>query len=166
MEVRFESNARHAHRVFDALFVVHREFLGDDMKDFLTGLHHQFVHVLDQRFDVSLPDFRFEVLPGDESTMLQALDVLTCDAHVHQSDLGADFLLGFLHRLFDGCHGAVDVGDNAARNPNGFTSAVTEEFDFAELVLLADETGNFGRTDVEADNNFCGGVLGLVVHHG
>ena len=37
VEVRFEANAAHANGVLDALFVVHREFLGNDVQDFFPG---------------------------------------------------------------------------------------------------------------------------------
>ena len=98
--------------------------------------------------------------------MLQAFDVLPRDAYVHQPNLCADFLFRFLNSLLDGGHRTIDVGHDATGNAHRLASTVAEKFNFSELVLLADETGNFGRANVEADNNFCRGVVRLIVHHG
>ena len=166
VEVGFQANAAHADGVLDALFVVHSEFLRNHVQDFFPGLHHELVHVLDEGFDVVLADFRFEVLPGDESAVLQTLDVLPRDAHVHQSDLGPHLLLGLLHGLLDGCHRAVDVGHDAARHAHRFTSAVAEQFNLAKLIFLTNEAGNFRGSDVETDDDLFRVVGELVVHHG
>ena len=91
VEVGFQSHARHANGILDALFVVHREFLGNDMQDFLPRLHHQLVHVFYQRLDVRLVDLCLQILPSDEASVLQTFDVLPRDAHIDQSDLGPTF---------------------------------------------------------------------------
>ena len=54
------------------------------MEDFFSRLHDEFVHVLDEGFDVVLADLCFEVFPGDESAVLQTLDVLAGDADVDE----------------------------------------------------------------------------------
>ena len=160
VEVRLEAHTAHADGVLDALFVVDRELLGDDVEDFFSRLHHELVHVLDEGFNVVLADLRFKVFPGDESAVLQALDVLAGDADVDEADLGADLLLSLLNRLLDGRHGAVDVGDHATRDTHRLAAAVAEQLDFAKLVFLPNEAGNLRGSDVEADNDFLGVLWG------
>lgn len=74
--------------------------------------------------------------------------------------MGSDLLLSFLNRLFDGRHGAVDVGNHAPRDTHRFAAAVAEQLDFAKLIFLANEAGNLRGSDVEADNDFLGVLWG------
>ena len=166
VEVGFQTHARHANGILDALFVVHRELLGDDMQDFLSRLHHQFVHVFNQCLDVRLVDLCLQILSSDEAAVLETFDVLTCDADIDQSDLGSHFLLSFLYGLLNGGHRAVDVGHDASRHAHRFTSAVAEQLNFAKLIFLTNEAGNLCGSDVEPDDDFFRVVGELVVHHG
>ena len=136
------------------------------MKDFLSRLHHQFVHVLDQGLNVLQANLCFQVFPRDQTSMLQALDVLSCNAHIDQLDLRADLFLRLLHSLLDGGDGAVNVGHYSSGDPHGFTSAVAQEFNFPKLVLASNEASDFGRSNVESDDDFVGVGVGLVLHHG
>ena len=136
------------------------------MQDFLSRLHHQFVHVFNQCLDVRLVDLCLQILSSDEAAVLETFDVLTCDADIDQSDLGSHFLLSFLYGLLNGGHRAVDVGHDASRYAHRFTSAVAEQLNFAKLIFLTNEAGNLRGTDVEPDDDFFRVVGELVVHHG
>ena len=76
-------------------------FLRNHVQDFFSRLHHELVHVLDEGFDVVLANLRFEVFSGDQSAVLETLDVLAGDADVHQADLGTHLLLSLLNGLLD-----------------------------------------------------------------
>ena len=166
VEVGLQTHTGHADGVFDALLVVHGELLWNDVQNLLTWLHHELAHVLDERLDVLLADFRFKVLAGDHAAVLEGLDVLPGDADVHELDLGTHLHLGFLNRLLDRRHRAVDVGHHAAGHPHRLAASEAEQFNFPEFVLAPDEAGDFGGPDVEADDDFTRGLCVCVVHHG
>ena len=154
VEVGFQSNAAHAHRLLDATLVVHGVFLRQDVQDFLAGLHHLAVHVLDQRIDIDLADFRFKVVAGALAARLLALDVLAGDAdvHVHKDRPGG--ALGFFNGRADGIHGFFNVRNDPAGHPDGFALPVTEDFDFTVFIAAPDEAGDFRRADIQANDDF------------
>ena len=96
--------------------------------------------------------------------MLQALDVLTGNADVDDLDADVGGLLGRFHGGADGLDGLLDVGDDTARHPDGFTLAIADDVQLAVGIFLADDARNLGRADVEADDDVLGGVV--LVHGG
>ena len=96
--------------------------------------------------------------------MLQALDVLPCDADVDDLDGHAGIALRFFHGKPNGLHRALDVCDDTAVYTDRLAAAVAEDFDLAVCVLAADEAGNLRGTDVEAHDDFVMGWQGLLWH--
>ena len=122
------------------------------MQDFLAGLHHLAVHVLDQRIDVDLADFRFKVVAGALAARLLALDVLpamptfTSQRPPRTCAWLLQWPCGWNPRFFH--------VRNDPRVPDGFALPVTEDFDFSVFIATPDEAGDFRRADVQANDDF------------
>ena len=52
------------------------------------------------------------------------------------------FLFSFFNGLLDGGDGLIDVGNHSSRHVDRITSTIAQQFDFSELIFLANETGN------------------------
>ncbi len=152
VEIGLEPNARHADRVFNALLVVHDEFLRKHMDDPVTGRERELVHVQDQPVQVLLADFLFKAVAVNDAAVLHALDVLAGNANVHLADINVGLVGCIGNRRFDGHYGFIDIGHHTAQNAKGVGLAQANHFNFAVLVLAGDDCAYFRRADIQPNN--------------
>ena len=124
------------------------------MQNFLAGLHYLAVHVLDQRVDVNLTDFRFEVVAGALASRLLTFDVLAGNADVHVHKYRPGRALSLFNGRTDGIHSFFNVRNDSAGHPYGFALPVTEDFDFTVFIAAPNKAGDFRRAYVKANDDF------------
>ncbi len=167
VEIRLQASPVHADRLLDFGLTVHLVLLRQYMNDFLAGQHDQFVYLVDQLFQVFLPDHFLGIHPGDIVAVLQGADMLSGDTDGHRPDLQARIPLCFLDGLLDGLYGLGDVVDNPAVDPQALGSSDSQNLDLPILIFLADNGNDLGGTNVQSYRilNFFHALSDFSAHH-
>ena len=108
---------------------------------------------LDRPVDVGAHDLAGVRCDRDLAGGVLRLHVLPTDAHERAVDLEARQALGALDRVGDRADRLVDVHDHALLQAVGRHRAVAEDRQPAVPADLADQRGDLGRPDVDADED-------------
>ena len=125
------------------------------MNDFFTWRHRQFVHVFDDRININSADFIIRTGTSDHAAVLHTLDMLTCNTHVHITDLYTRFSLCFKHSFLNGYNGLLDVGYDSAHHTQRFRTTHPHNFHFPVFVSTSNDGGNFCGADIKSYNDVC-----------
>src|SRR5574340_746656 len=149
MDLRFEADAGHAHRVPDAVLLVHDVALRQGMQDLpverdgdglrrLNGpLHVVFIH--------------FPPFDGHDAQAVLSPDVAPGDAGVYGADFAARHALGLIHGLAYRIHRALDIDDDAFSQSLGRTGTDADDVD-PRLFHFPHDGAGLGGADIEPDD--------------
>src|SRR5688500_6512923 len=114
MKIRTQLNSAITYRLHNVLKVVYCKFLGDHIKDLVTGRNIGFVLVSHKLVDLTLGDLFFRILAYNISAGLKNLDVMTGNSNIYLIDLQIRTRSKtILQRCFDCLDGFINIQDLA-----------------------------------------------------
>ena len=152
VHVRFHAHTRHADRIIDAVLTVHDEFLRNHMNNAAVRGQRHALGILQQTIHVLECDFVFRTADGDDTTALEALDVVAGNADIHRAHLDTGLPLGVGDGLLYGADGFINVRDRSTGHPLVLRLADAENVDAFIRVFRCDHCTDLGRPDVESDH--------------
>ena len=153
MRLDLEPQRAHAERVLDPLLPVDGEPAPLDVEDVAIVRNVDRAGHLDRAADVLAGDLTVMGGHGDLALRVEALDVLSPDAHERAVDLPAREPLGALDRIRDRADRLVDVDDDALLQPRGGDGPVAHDRQPPVAADLADEGAHLAGADVDADED-------------
>ena len=150
----FEPHRAHAERIAYVFLPVDDEFLRDCVQNLLVGGDVDRARGLHHAVDIHLADFL--VLDRVHAVRVEALDVAARDAGVDLAYLAVGHQLGFFQRALDRVHRGFDIHHYAAAQATRGTRAHADNVESAFGRGLGDDADNFGRTNIESDDEIFG----------
>ena len=93
---------------------------------------------------------------GQQTTVLQAFDVLPGNADMNGVEFHSSLPLGNLDCLANGVHRFFDVADYTAQHTDAFDLTDADNFEFAMGVFSAGQTTHFRRANVQGYDHIVG----------
>ena len=160
VRMHFQAHAGHAHRVADAfLRVVQHVIARHRMQDLLVGRHCHRFRCVEHALEVGVG--HFAVADRDDAGRVSAVDMVAGDRGIHAAHFAAGHQFGLLDRALDRLHGGIDVDHHALAQPARFMRADADHLDRFARRVFADQRGDLGGPDVEADDQR---LVALAVH--
>jgi hypothetical protein len=85
------------------------------MNNLVAWRQHEFEHVVHNAINIAVGNFRVIAFAGQDATVLQAFDVLACNANVHGVKFHAGIAFADFYCIADSADGFFNIGDNAAQ---------------------------------------------------
>src|SRR5690606_30960186 len=118
------------------------------MNDLFTGGEHEFIHIFDKSLNIFPADFTI-VLPGKNTPMLQAFDMLAGDSHIDDFDIHIRLGTCFFYSLYNTGYCFLDVGHYPPADTGRLGFPHTQHFNFVIAASPANGYTDFGRTNIE-----------------
>ena len=161
VEVGFQTNAGHTNWIRNPLLIIHRIFLWNNVQNLVARRQYQLEHIADQPVDIPAADFGMIRIPGKDAAVLQALDVLPGDTHVHHLEGLPGSTLRHVHRFSNGLNSLFNIRHYAAQYALGGDFAKAQYLNFAMLIPTARDGTDFCCPDIERNNDFRFVYIGL-----
>ena len=127
MEIRLQTNTCHSYWIFNSSFCIHSVLLRNHMNNGLSGRNMNLEHIVFQRLQIGSANLSLQILTRINTRLLNTLNVLASNSHIHAMNFNAAFYLCFLHCFFNRCNCLINVQYNAALHTVTLTATNTQD---------------------------------------
>ncbi len=157
MHLGFQTHSAHAHRFVDTFLAVDHELLCQHVQDLLIGRDRHGACRFDHRIDIACG--HFVMTNRHDSYRIEAANMRTGDADVCRAYPAVGHQLSGFDRTADRLHRALDVDHHTFFQALGRMPAHANNLDAAIDLQFADQRGDLGGADIQANQVFGSGMF-------
>ncbi len=153
----FQAYPGHADRFAYAFLIINKEFLRQDVQDFLIRRYGDSPGCVDYPIDIATAHFL--VPDRDDAMRVEAAYMAAGYACVNGVNVAARHQLGFLDRALDRVNRRLDVDDHAFLESTRRMRPNSDDLDIAVFAKVTHDRDNLGSADVQPDDQVIVGSL-------
>src|SRR5262245_19111648 len=132
-----QPNSQKPYWISDAVLVIDREFLGQDVDDLSIGRHADRPGLIDYPINVFFIDLAVSAAYRDYAARIESLHLYAAQSYVHLIDWQPAHHLGFFNSALDCVHRRLNVDDDSLSHAAGLCPANPDDFDLVTFGRFA-----------------------------
>ncbi len=159
MHPRFQTYARHTHRLAYALLLVDDVVLRQGVQNTLVGSNGHRLGCIQNTFQI--PATHFTIVDSDTAVRVLAIDMTAGQAHISRMHMTLGQLLRLVNRFLDRLHRGLDINHHSFPQPACRTAAHAHHMQLITGQHLCNQRHHLGGANIQSDDH----VLTCLIRH-